>query len=90
MSDDPLVASLAVEVDALIQGLPEGGHPAVPPSADICSLLELFIPRSLRQQYSEWERESLDGIFVAVATKTSNAAESACGLSRRREIHAKR
>jgi hypothetical protein len=41
--------------------------------------MELFIPGVLRQRYPEWEKESLDGIFVARATKTSSAAAELMG-----------
>jgi hypothetical protein len=61
---------LAAELEQLLDGLPNGEHLEVPPSADVCYCLELFLPRMLRDKYPEWEKESLDGIFVARATKT--------------------
>ena len=35
---------------------------------------ELFLPRCLREVYPEWANESLDGLFVARATKTGPAS----------------
>lgn len=74
-----VVSQLASELHDLLQGLPIGAQFAVPPSADICYSLELFIPGVLRQRYPEWEKESLDGIFVARATKTGAAAAELMG-----------
>ncbi|WP_437875264.1 hypothetical protein [Sorangium sp. So ce513] len=72
-------SQLASELHDLMQGLPVGAQFTVPPSADICCSLELFIPGVLRLQYPEWEKESLDGIFVARATKTGSAAAELIG-----------
>ena len=74
-----VVSQLASELHDLMQGLPIGAQFAVPSSADICYSLELFIPGVLRQRYPEWEKESLDGIFVARATKTGSAAAELIG-----------
>lgn len=67
---DRLEMQLAAELKQLLDGMPANSHFEVPPSADVCHSLELFLPRTLRVQYPEWEKESLDGIFVARATKT--------------------
>lgn len=73
-----LSSQLAAELEELMESLPVGTNFTVPPSAHICYSLELFLPHVLRQHYSEWEKESLDGVFVARATKTcSDTAEFA-------------
>ena len=74
-----VVSQLAAELRNLMQGLSIGAQFAVPPSANICYSLELFIPGILRQRYPEWEKESLDGIFVARATKIGCAAAELVG-----------
>lgn len=74
-----VVSQLASELHDLMQGLPVGAQFTVPPSADICYSLELFIPGVLRQRYPEWEKESLDGLFVARATKMGSAAAELIG-----------
>lgn len=66
---DRLGIELAGALTRLLEGLAVGSHFEVPPSADICYCLELFLPRCLRDRYPEWDKESLDGIFVARATK---------------------
>lgn len=73
------VSLLASELHESMQELPIGAHLDMPPSADICYSLELFIPEVLRQRYPEWETESLDGIFIARATKTSPATVELIG-----------
>jgi hypothetical protein len=79
VGSDRLSSQLATELDALIREPPVGGRFVVPPSADICASLELFLPRVLRRRYPEWEKESLDGIFVARATKTGTATAELAG-----------
>jgi len=74
-----VVSQLASELHDLLRGLPIGAQFDVPPSANICYSLELFIPAVLRQRYPEWEKESLDGLFVARATKTGPAAVQLIG-----------
>ncbi len=74
-----VVSQLASELQDMMQGLPVGAQFAVPPSANICYSLELFIPDVLRQRYPEWEKESLDGLFIARATKTGSAATEFIG-----------
>jgi hypothetical protein len=76
---DRVSTQLAVQLRELLDGLPVGAHFEVHPGADICFSLELFLPRALREQHTEWEKESLDGIFVARATKTGpTAAKLVC------------
>lgn len=74
-----LAAQLASELDCLMQGIPVGARFSAPPSADVCTSLELLLPRILRKCYPEWEKESLDGIFVARATKTGPGAAELIG-----------
>lgn len=74
-----VVSQLASELHDLLQGIPIGAQFAVPPSANICYSLELFIPGVMRRRYPEWEKESLDGIFVARAIKTGSAAAELMG-----------
>lgn len=76
---DRLVSRLSNELCGLIAGLPTGARFDVSPSAEICYCLELFVPRLLRGKYPEWERESLDGIFVARATKTGPSSAELIG-----------
>jgi len=78
---DRLSAQLVVELRGLLDGLSVGSLFEVSPSADICYCLELFLPRSLRDQYPEWEKESLDGVFVARATKTGTATAEFVGTA---------
>lgn len=70
---------LGMELDGLIRGISVGAHFSVRSDADICYSLELFLPRVLRAHYPAWERESLDGIFVARATKSRSAAAELVG-----------
>lgn len=78
---DRLSSQLAVQLHELLDGLPIGAHFEVHPGADICFCLELFVPRALREQHAEWEKESLDGIFVARATKTGPTAAELVGTA---------
>lgn len=74
-----LESQLASELKGFLRRVPVGSQFTVEPSADLCSALELFLPQLLRSRYSEWERESLDGIFMARAQKTSTAAAQFAG-----------
>lgn len=76
---DRLQLQLAAELKQLLDGLPNGSHFEVPPSSGLCYCLELFLPCMLRDQYPEWEKESLDGIFVADATKTGPSTAEIVG-----------
>jgi hypothetical protein len=78
---DRLSTQLAAELRGLLEGLPVGALFEVPPSAEICYCLELFLPRSLRDQHPEWEKESLDGIFVARAKKTGTTTAEVVGTA---------
>lgn len=70
---------LASELVRELRELPIGVEFSVSPSADICASIELFLPKLLRVEHPEWERESLDGIFVARAVKTENLAAEFLG-----------
>lgn len=74
-----LTSQLASELQELMAELPIGARFAVLESEDICHSLELFVPLVLRSRYPEWENESLDGIFVARAIKTSQAEAEIIG-----------
>lgn len=74
-----LEAQLASELKALLAGVLVGSEFAVAPSSDLCYSLELFIPKVLSSHHSEWEQESLDGVFVARARKTGSAAAELAG-----------
>jgi len=74
-----LESHLVSELRELLREVPIGAQFAVSSSADICSSLELFLPKLLRNQHKEWVRESLDGIFVARALKTGPAAAQLAG-----------
>lgn len=69
-----LETQLATELDTLLRDLPVGGTLIVPASAEVCYSLELVLPQVLRARYPEWATESLDGIFVARATKTGKGS----------------
>lgn len=74
-----LGAQLASELTALLAGVPVGSEFAAAPSSDLCYSLELFIPKVLSSHHPEWEKESLDGVFVARARKTGSAAAELAG-----------
>lgn len=76
---DRVSTRLAMELDELVRELPIGGRFAVPPGADICYSLELFIPAVLRHRYPEWRDEGLDGIFISRAIKTGPATAQVAG-----------
>jgi len=68
--NDRLNSSLTMELTSVLRELPVDSEFHVSPSAPLCDSLEIFLPRRLRERYPEWEKESLDGIFVARAIKT--------------------
>ena len=74
-----LEGQLASELRALLAGVSVGSEFAVSPSSDFCYSIELFIPKLLSAHHAEWEKESLDGIFVARARKTGSAAAELAG-----------
>lgn len=62
---------LAAELKEKLLEVPVGAAFTVQPSDGISYSLELYIPRLLREHFSEWKTESIDGIFVAYASKTA-------------------
>ncbi|GGO40255.1 hypothetical protein GCM10008949_49530 [Deinococcus humi] len=68
----------ATELSEYLQKTPVGSEFKLEPSADLCFILERYIPQLLSQRYPEWAWESLDGIFAAHSQRTdSNTAEIA-------------
>ena len=51
----------------------------MPSSARMCFAMEAVIPQLLCRTYPEWEKEGLDGFFVARARKTGPAAVELVG-----------
>jgi hypothetical protein len=76
-----LSSQLAANLREIIQGVSVGGNFEVCPGSDICHCLELFLPQELRARYPEWKGESLDGVFVARATKTSRSGAELIGTA---------
>jgi hypothetical protein len=75
-----LEAIVASELNALIKNISVGSTLNVEPSANLLSALELYIPQLLSRQYSEWEKESLDGFFLANAQKIGSESAEFSGL----------
>lgn len=63
--------ALVRELGGVLAGLRVGEEVTLPPSSDICASLELVLPSLLRAAHPGWERESLDGVFVAKAVKSA-------------------
>ncbi len=78
---DSLELQFASELALEIGSLPTGAEFSVLPSSQICASMELFLPKLLRINHAEWERESLDGIFVSRAVKTEELAAEFLGTS---------
>ena len=74
-----LEATIASELRALVAEIPVGAEFRVPPSEDFCASLEIVLSRLLGRRHPEWEKESLDGFFVAIARKTGAAAVQLAG-----------
>lgn len=70
---DRLASVLAVELKALLGPERVGGLITIAPDSDLCSALELFLPRLLRSVYPAWNTESLDGLFVEQAVKSNES-----------------
>lgn len=75
----PLERALALALRALLKDVPLGAEFAVPSSAEICSVMELFFPDVLRRRHPEWLRESLDGFFIAHAKRVGPRAVEIIG-----------
>jgi hypothetical protein len=76
---DALQSQLVFELKEALGRVRIGEQFPVLPSDEICSSLEFFLPQLLRGHYSKWRTESLDGIFVARALKTSTIAAQLVG-----------
>lgn len=75
---------LAGVVATRMSGLLTGGSAGSTPGAGLSALLdalELFVPQVLREDFQEWEVESLDGFFVAEAKKETEDSVSLVGLA---------
>jgi hypothetical protein len=71
--------ALAADLRAVLTDVPVGADFEVTPAAEICTSLELFVPEMLRRQFSGWARESIDGFYVAKATKVGDDAAELAG-----------
>ena len=67
----PLGSNVASEVVRLLRDSPTDKELVLAPTSDLCSVLERYLPQLLRMRYPEWKGESLDGVRVARAIKTS-------------------
>lgn len=76
---DDLRSQLVIELKEALGTVRVGEQFSVRPSDEICSSLELYLPQLLRAHYSKWRTESLDGIFVARALKSSTVAAQLVG-----------
>ena len=76
-----LAFQFASELAHEIRSVLIGEDFSVPPSSDLCASMELFLPKLLRIKHAEWERESLDGIYVARAVRTDELAAEFLGTS---------
>ena len=74
LGNPSLESQLASELREVLRATPLGGQFTLAPSAEICSSLEFFLPKVLRIRYPEWEKESLDGIFIASASRIGRVA----------------
>ncbi len=74
-----LVESIATEVEAVTSGVVLGATFTMPPGQRLCSRLEVFLPRVLTERSPKWKWESLDGFFIARATRTGPAGVELVG-----------
>lgn len=74
-----LEAQVASELWALVAEIPIGAEFTVAPSSELSSSLELFLPMLLSHHHLEWTKESLDGVFVALARKTGSESVQIAG-----------
>ena len=74
-----LEVQIASELSTMLHSVPDGSVFVVHPSDDFCYSLELFMPMMLAKRFPEWEKESLDGIFVAEARKIRDSAAQFAG-----------
>lgn len=69
---------VAEQLAACLQGLAIGSLLPIDSASELCSTLELFIPKVLRREHHEWEKESIDGFFFSSAVKSD---ERSCDLA---------
>lgn len=70
---------VASEIARLLRDVPLDAELAIEPLSELCSSLERFVPQLLFEHYDEWRGESLDGVYVARATKTTSHTLSLLG-----------
>ncbi|GMA16509.1 hypothetical protein E5F05_13865 [Deinococcus metallilatus] len=75
-----LEAKVASQLSVYLEETSVDSEFKVEPSADLSYLLELYIPQLLSHSYSEWERESLDGVFLTSARKTGLGTAELIGM----------
>lgn len=75
-----LETKIAAELSSYLENTSVGSEFKVEPSADLSYLLELYIPKLLSSRYSEWEKESLDGVFVTRARKINLETVELAGM----------
>jgi hypothetical protein len=75
-----LEAKVASELSAFLEKTSIESTLKVEPSADLLYLLELYIPQLLSRHYPEWEKESLDGFFLANARRIGSETAEFAGL----------
>jgi hypothetical protein len=63
-----LSKAVATRLARALEGVSLGGALG-PEISDLLDVLELFVPLLLRDEFPEWDRESLDGFMVADARK---------------------
>lgn len=79
-SSSSLEVKIASELRPYLEQTVVGSSFKVEPSSDLCYLLELYIPQLLSSKYSEWESETLDGIFFASLHKAGARVAKGGGL----------
>jgi len=77
--DSKLELDLAGALLAHADQVSVGENLTIAPSDDFWAWLEWFVPQLLRKHYSEWERESIDGWFASVGTKTGSRSARFAG-----------
>lgn len=69
----------ASQVAACLDGVAVGAALPIDSASDLCDTLEFVIPKILRREHSEWERESIDGFFFSLAVKYDERAAELAG-----------
>jgi hypothetical protein len=76
----PDLAELAArKLATYLEGMAVGSPLPLDSSSDVCNILELLIPQLLREEYPEWERESLDGFFLSTVNKLDERSAELVG-----------